>query len=293
MFEQSPAGLEWPEVGFRPTTQNFKVNRVSLGGSNHSSETKALRPLSTTSAPFPSVLQNPSAQENISAPRFIGELIIGVDIGTTQIAVATVERLYNRQPGRIKLYNGWVGFFMNRSETPPTAMYYNKDRSALTGNTLQRLINNADPKAYCPDNLIRLWKFMFHHHLGDPRIINIQVRILEQLQRLGKTRNDLLQDFVHILYDQLFIDGKGVSSLRQTYKNFDRLDLKIVVAVPPGRETIAHAEVLQAFVQGPITTTAVSLESEPAALFRAWVQDNEDDQDWVVSRLVICTVNAY
>lgn len=257
---------------------------------------KLPRASSATPAAFSAITQHDASQKNATpsatSTRSIGELIIGVDIGTTQVAVATAERLYAKDPNRpapkIKSYNGWLGFYMNRSETPSTAMYYNEDGSAITGNTLQRLINNADPTAYDPYHLIRLWKFMFHHHQGDPRMIAIQSRIQEQLRLLGhKTHTDLLKDWVGILFDQLFIDGKGVSSLRQTYKNFDNLDLKVVVAVPPGRETIAHAEVLQAFVQGPITSTDVSLESEPAALFRAWVQENEDEEDWVVSALLL------
>ncbi|KAF8862905.1 hypothetical protein BDZ45DRAFT_670808 [Acephala macrosclerotiorum] len=272
--------------------------KASRGGmakdrNNRIFQTKLPRASSATPAAFSAITQHDASQKNATpsatSTRSIGELIIGVDIGTTQVAVATAERLYAKDPNRpapkIKLYNGWLGFYMNRSETPSTAMYYNEDGSAITGNTLQRLINNADPTAYDPDHLIRLWKFMFHHHQGDSRMIDIQSRTQEQLRLLGhKTHTDLLKDWVGILFDQLFIDGKGVSSLRQTYKNFDNLDLKVVVAVPPGRETIAHAEVLQAFVQGPITSTDVSLESEPAALFRAWVQENEDEEDWVVGK---------
>lgn len=49
---------------------------------------------------------------------------------------------------------------------------------------------------------------------------------------------------------------------------------------------------MQAFIQGRISSTAVALESEPAALFRDWVQEGKDDQDWVVSS-VLCDTGHF
>lgn len=79
--------------------------------------------------------------------------------------------------------------------------------------------------------------------------------------------------------------------MKQIYHNIPKLDIQLVVAVPPGRTTIAHEQVLQGFVQGPITSsTMVSLEFEPATLFRNWVhegEDGEDRQNWIVSSLIV------
>lgn len=55
--------------------------------------------------------------------------------------------------------------------------------------------------------------------------------------------------------------------------------VEIVVPVPPGRSAIAHEEVFRAFVQGPIKASQVSLVSEPEALFRWWLHEN-DIKDW-------------
>ncbi|KAE8452472.1 hypothetical protein EG329_000374 [Mollisiaceae sp. DMI_Dod_QoI] len=245
---------------------------------------------STISSSSPS-LTRPATAPKDNASSTVGKLIVGIDVGTTQCAVATAELLYSKQKGqqvqacpRIKLFEGWLGFYMNYKPTPRTAMYYQDDDSPLTGNDLEQLFADVNPKVYRPDRLIRLWKLMFHHHQNKPIIQDIQARIQKQLDKLGKTADDLMKDWARLLLDQLFTDGSGVSSLRQNYENFDKLDLELVIAVPPGRSTIAHEQVLQAFVQGPISSTAVSLESEPAALFRNWVHEGEDDQNWIVGK---------
>jgi hypothetical protein len=219
-------------------------------------------------------------------------------VGTTQCAVATAEILYGKEESRkagsnprIKLYEGWVGFYMNHIATPRTALYYEEDGSPLTGNDLQPLFDDANPNTYRPERLIRLWKLMFHHPQNEPVILNIQARIQKQLDTLGKTTDDLIRDFARLLLDHLFTETSGISSLRQIYENFPKLDIELVVAVPPGRSTIAHEQVLQAFVQGSISSTAVSLESEPAALFRNWVHEGEDDQNWIVR--ILCFPGHY
>ncbi|KUJ15479.1 uncharacterized protein LY89DRAFT_783615 [Mollisia scopiformis] len=250
-----------------------------LGASTSSASTQSFAVTQTTAA------------KPASTSKSVGRLIVGIDVGTTQCAVATAEILYGKQNGgkaqstpRVKLYEGWIGFYMNHSSTPCTAMYYEEDGTPLTGNDLQPLFDNANPKSYRPDRLIRLWKLMFHHHQNKALIANIQGQIQKQLDMLGKTMDDLMRDWARLLFDHLFTEGSGISSLRQIYPKFDQLDLELVVAVPPGRSTIAHEQVLQSFIQGPIKSTTVSLESEPAALFRNWVQEGENDQDWVVGK---------
>ncbi|KAH9212900.1 hypothetical protein DL95DRAFT_507873 [Leptodontidium sp. 2 PMI_412] len=127
---------------------------------------------------------------------------------------------------------------------------------------------------------------MFHDQ-DDPQTRIIQSRIQQQLDDLGKTPEGLLRDWATLLLkDELGIleNGDMLSLLRSQYDNFDRLDTEVVIAVPPGRTNIAHSQVLEAFIQPPLTSASVSLESEPAAMFRSWVEAGQDTQDWVVGK---------
>jgi hypothetical protein len=128
---------------------------------------------------------------------------------------------------------------------------------------------------------------MFHHQQNEPIILNIQAQIRKQLEAIGKNEDDLMKDWARLLLDHLF--NNTISSLQHIYENFPKLDIEIVVAVPPGRSEIAHEKVTQAFIQDPISSNAASLESEPAALFRNWVYEGENDQNWIVGkRYLIC-----
>ncbi|KAL5321288.1 hypothetical protein ACEPPN_012103 [Leptodophora sp. 'Broadleaf-Isolate-01'] len=127
---------------------------------------------------------------------------------------------------------------------------------------------------------------MFHDQ-DDPQTRIIQSRIQQQLDDLGKTPEGLLRDWATLLLkDELGIleNGDMLSLLRSQYDNFDRLDIEVVIAVPPGRTNIAHSQVLEAFIQPPLTSASVSLESEPAAMFRSWIEAGQDTQDWVVGK---------
>lgn len=105
---------------------------------------------------------------------------------------------------------------------------------------------------------------------------------------LGKTPNDVIRDWASLIFHYLFNEKRSINLLSQIYENFPKLDIELVIAVPPGRTTIVHEQVQQAFVQGPISSsTMVSLESEPAALFRNWVHEREDDQNWIVSSFLV------
>lgn len=168
-----------------------------------------------------------------SARKSIGKLIVGIDVGTTQCAVATAEVLYaNQKAGqvnpapKVKLFEGWIGFYMNNISTPRTAIYYEVNGTPLTGSDLEPLFDNADPKTYRPDRLIRLWKLMFHQHQDDALITDIQAQIQKQLDKLGKTIDDLMKDWARLLLADLFDEGSGISSLPQIYPNFDKLDLE-------------------------------------------------------------------
>ncbi|CZS89770.1 uncharacterized protein RAG0_01038 [Rhynchosporium agropyri] len=224
------------------------------------------------------------------AEQYIGKLYIGIDMGTTQCAVATAEVFYPPHPRanqtpRVILFEGWNGTYQDGSQKrtyPSTSMYYQEDGTAVTGHDVEVLEKLQDPSVFKPARHIRLWKLMLHETHGDLHTETIQARIQAQLDSLGLTSDDLVRDWASYIFHVLGVTANGDKSmLKSQYDNFDRLEKIVVIAVPPGRTTIAHAQVTQAFVQAPLTSTSVSLESEPAAMFRSWVENRKDDQDWV------------
>jgi hypothetical protein len=109
---------------------------------------------------------------------------------------------------------------------------------------------------------------MFHGNQGDNSIEAIQSEIQRKLDLCGKTIDDLLRDWVAVIYANLFQkDANGQFKIRNPRNSNGNqiVDLEVVVAVPPGRSVIAHEQVLQAFIQGPIRAHQVSLVSEPEA----------------------------
>jgi hypothetical protein len=148
-----------------------------------------------------------------------------------------------------------------------------KDRLPVTGHRLKAIFEN-----YSVDTrrLFRLWKNLFGGNN------EAQQRMLLQLHALGKKPEDLLRDWVEVLYGELISDGADQKSRLRDLFDFDKLDIEIVVAVPPGRSAIAHAQVFNAFTQDPIRGDQVSLVSEPECLFRSWVQDNLTSEDYKV-----------
>lgn len=214
----------------------------------------------------------------------IGRCIVGIDLGTTRLAIATTEELYlpgkpSRSP---QVFENWIAQYQGGDKSPSTSLYYEKGRPLpVTGNSLRTLYR--DP-TFQPDRLIRLLKLMFHDHNDDPTIKKAQNRVQRQLDREGKTADSALHDLAQIILGELLDDRDNeVSWLRQTYDRFDQLDLEIVITVPPGRSTVDHDRVRRAFMQKGVTSTQVFMESEPAAMFRSWVDKGENDRDWAVS----------
>lgn len=273
-----------------------------------------------------------------SSQATIGRLIIPIDSGTTrcEVAYAAVthygERFpmsnYNRSPPMPKCFKDWCNSNKYEARQPITALYYSKsDELPETGNSLETIIANPENDSWDVGRLFRLWKLLFH--LADSHTIReVHERLRIQLLRFGKTRQDLLRDWVGVIYNELLTEGpdnlcKLGSLLGNLHKfgrrcsltSFPLLDfvilylhlgrfspppnlswsffqliemtilirysfiVEIVVPVPPGRSAIAHEEVFRAFVQGPIKASQVSLVSEPEALFRWWLHEN-DIKDW-------------
>ena len=219
-----------------------------------------------------------------------GRLIIGIDSGTTRCAVAysavthSLEGLplsdYRQNKPDIKAYIEWAGYNEGKNNFPTTALYYEfLDWLPTTGHALGSIFDNPDPKSLEVPRLFRLWKLLFHN-ADDPTTRRIQEPMLRQLALIGKTPQDLLRDWVEVVYRELITEGH-LSKLRNLCDDFMELDLEIVVPVPPGRSAIAHDQVLKAFTQRPVSGGQVSLVSEPEALFRIWVHE-EKTSEWQV-----------
>lgn len=226
-----------------------------------------------------------------SRPESKGRLIIGIDSGTTRCAVAftvvphPVDDIpisdYRQTRPDIENVIDWAGFNDNGDSSPLTILYYESlNKLPITGHALVSIFDNADPAALEVDHVVRLWKLLFHP-ADDPTTALIQERLQCQLNILGKTKQDIINEWVEVLYAELITEGPdNLSKLRYRF-DLNELDVEIVVPVPPGRAAIAHDQVRQAFIQGPIQNEQVSLVSEPEALFRCWVHE-EKTHDWKV-----------
>lgn len=230
-----------------------------------------------------------------------GRLVIGIDTGTTRSCIATAVVLYPNQESlrsgdqqkypEIEVFCDYIGYNDNGNKCPTTTLYYTSPHQLpITGHELELLLKNPDPKSLLVNRLFRLWKIMFHNP-NDPVTRTIQEKIQCQLDSIGKTSRSLLRDWVEILYRDLISDDEdNPSKLKYSIPDFERLDIEIVVPVPPGRSAIAHSQVLDAFVQSPISRSQVSLVSEPEALFRAWVHE-EKNIDWEVRYAKLCVAH--
>jgi hypothetical protein len=220
-----------------------------------------------------------------------GRLVIAIDSGTTrcQVAFAAVTHTNEMFPipdfgpkePQIRDFVDWPGFNEQGDPCPSTTLYYpNLSKLPITGHELRGLFRNPKPEATDVTRIFRLWKLLFHSP-DDPTIHDIQERLQHLMDLHQKTARGLMRDWVALMYQELLTEGYGRPSKLKYMFDLRNLDIEIVVPVPPGRTAIAHDEVLNAFIQGPITADQVSLVSEPEALFRAWVHD-EETHDWKV-----------
>ena len=239
--------------------------------------------------------------DNNSIRQDSDRLIIGIDLATTQCCIATAivphdweDKLLNNyraarasQP-RPEIYSDRSSY-QNGRKWPSTALYYDgSDRLPKTGNELERFLKDQEPEDFNRDRYFRLWKLLFHDGQGDGRTMKIKTCLQQQLALLGrpgkpKSRDNLLRDWVEVIYLWLFeahIDDEYSLRSEDYGSRFNKLDIEIVVAVPPGRSTLAHEEVRQAFIQGPIDSAQVSLVSEPEAAFRSYVYELADKKHW-------------
>jgi hypothetical protein len=120
-------------------------------------------------------------------------------------------------------------------------MLYDLRGIPITGNDLEIVFRKVS-KSASPSTMIdlnkhfRQWKLLFHDDQSDPSIKKIQDEFFLKLALLGKTRLDLLRDWVKLIYKDLLIPEKdGLYSLNQSIGRFDKKDIEIVVTVPPGR----------------------------------------------------------
>jgi hypothetical protein len=159
----------------------------------------------------------------------------------------------------------------------------------MTGNDLEIAFKSPRARKFNMNKHFRQWKLLFHDDQRDPMTRKIQDQLSQKLKQLGKTRLDLLRDWVRVIYDQLLKvnSNDGFYSLNESTGRFDKKDIEIVVTVPPGRSVLAHDQVHEAFIQGPIGKGQVFLVSEPEAMFRSWIHDGADTQDFKVGAFLL------
>lgn len=224
-----------------------------------------------------------------------GKRVIGIDLATTRCciasAAATWEELENlhgsdSRPPNVDVFSGWTVADDSSKTNPITALYYEKPTGLpMTGNDLDPILKSErriGATTFDTEKFFRLWKLMFHDDQNDPATKEIQVEIQRKLDRLGLTRKDLLSGWVGSAYSSIFEEANG--EVKYRHRDPRIMDLEVVIAVPPGRSAVAHDEVLQGFIQGPIRAHQVSLVSEPEAMFRSWVADGVDIEHWKVRR---------
>lgn len=106
----------------------------------------------------------------------------------------------------------------------------------MTGNDLEMAFKSPSSKNFDMNKHFRQWKLLFHDDQSDPTIKKIQDELFLKLDLLGKTRLDLLQDWVKLIYKVLLIpQHDGLYCLKESIGRFDKKDIEIVVTVPPGR----------------------------------------------------------
>jgi hypothetical protein len=120
-------------------------------------------------------------------------------------------------------------------------MLYDLKGIPITGNDLERVFRKVS-KSASPSSIVdlnkhfRQWKLLFHDDQNDRTIKKIQDELFLKLALLGKTKLDLLRDWVKLTYKALLIpEEDGLYSLNESIGRFDKKDIEIVVTVPPGR----------------------------------------------------------
>jgi hypothetical protein len=215
--------------------------------------------------------------------------VVAFDLATTRLCVAYGTT--SRREGQLvntKVYKNWTSSreTVQNSYMPITAIYYNDRGSLITGNVLQQLLTT--PEEINNDRYFPFWKRLYHDEQDDPSAVKIQEDYKRKLRNMGKSRKDLLRDWVAYQYHEIFqkdIEGRVLQPVRLPQGHDDRnFLLEIVVAVPPGRTFSAHNEIMEGFKQFGISAKQISLVSEPEAMFRAWVALDGERNNWKVGQ---------
>jgi len=115
-------------------------------------------------------------------------------------------------------------------------MLYNSQGIPITGNDLEMAFKSRTSRNFDMNKHFRQWKLLFHDDQSDPTIKDIQEELTSKLNRLGKNRLQLLQDWVELIYTALLIrQADGTYSLDNSIGCFSKEDIQIIVTVPPGR----------------------------------------------------------
>jgi hypothetical protein len=183
------------------------------------------------------LIYGPSVQRFSKRP---SNTVIAIDLATTRSCLAIGQRLlledHNITPPDVKLYTCWTDAYEAGSKWPITAMLYNSQGVPSTGNDLEMAFKSRASRNFDMNKHFRQWKLLFHDDQSDVAIKRIQDELYSKLSLLEKTRLQLLQDWVKLIYtDLLKAQGNGLYSLNDSIGSFDKQDIEIVVTVPPGR----------------------------------------------------------
>ncbi|KAE9366137.1 hypothetical protein N431DRAFT_430296 [Stipitochalara longipes BDJ] len=230
----------------------------------------------------------PPAYVAVKVQRFSNnpsKLGIGIDLATTRCCLATGQRLLveDHNAPDVKLYGGWEDSYEAGSKWPITAVLYNSQKVPKTGNGLEMAFKGPKSRNFDMERHFRQWKLLFHDDQSDPTVKTIRDDLFRKLAHLKMTRLDLLRDWVKLIYKDLLVrHDDGLFSLKESIGRFDMKDIEIAVTVPPGRSVLAHDQVHEAFMLNPIGRGQVFLVSEPEAMFRSWLHDGANPNEFKI-----------
>ncbi|RDW64857.1 hypothetical protein BP6252_10508 [Coleophoma cylindrospora] len=216
--------------------------------------------------------QGPSSDSASQQP------VVGVDLGTTRVVVTFALDLPGNDACEIQITRYWLESYANADYPSTDLLYIHGEDVPYTGPKVKELLKNtdADMKRY-----FHMWKLLFHDPMDDESIIRFQDDLTRRLGDMGKTKYDLLDDLVGVLYKDLLIsDNTCLCYLqrRLSPRSLESLEIKVVITTPPGRRVLEHEALVTAFERHPIKKGNVYLESETNAMLGAWAIGNRTHQ---------------
>ncbi|RDW68417.1 hypothetical protein BP5796_09074 [Coleophoma crateriformis] len=201
-------------------------------------------------------------------------LVLGIDLGTTRVVVTFALDLPGNDVCEIETTRYWLESYRNTDYPSTDLLYVDGKDIPYTGPKVKELLKatNADMGRY-----FHMWKLLFHDPMDDESITRLQDDLTRRLKDMGKTKYDLLDDLVGVLYKDLLISDdkcRCYIQRRISPRHLENLEIKVVITTPPGRRVLEHEALVTAFERHPIKKGNVFLESETNAMLGGWVIGN-------------------